>query len=248
ACCTCATLLSAVPCVTSSSEKPLPDNRQLDCCGRVICHDCIQACTFWQKNPRFLSYCPYCPTSGPSLLTSRRRGRDGARHEKKENAMEATGKQKQGEPVLDQPPPPYTALSPSTCPSTIQDVREEVIIHHLRHTHPQDTLQSLALQYGIPPAVLRASNNLPLGADHLLAARHTLLIPARHCRNPTNRSPFPPEDSESLARKTAIRRWMVACKEANYDMALVYLDEAGYDLDEAVGRYMADTEWEARHP
>jgi hypothetical protein len=161
--------------------------------------------------------------------------------------------------MLPLPPPPYTPLpclsasnpnqhQQSVVDSPSQDVREEVIIHHLRHTHPQDTLQSLALQYGIPPAVLRASNNLPLGADHLLAARHTLLIPARHCRNPTNRSPFPPEDSESLARKTAIRRWMVACKEANYDMALVYLDEAGYDLDEAVGRYMADTEWEARHP
>jgi hypothetical protein len=41
ACCTCASLLAAVPRVSASSEKPLPDHRQLDCCGRIICGDCI---------------------------------------------------------------------------------------------------------------------------------------------------------------------------------------------------------------
>ena len=41
ACCTCARLLSAVPRI-SATEKPLPDDRRLGCCSRVICSDCIQ--------------------------------------------------------------------------------------------------------------------------------------------------------------------------------------------------------------
>jgi hypothetical protein len=39
ACCTCATLLSRVP-RYSDAEKPLPDDRQLECCPRVICGNC----------------------------------------------------------------------------------------------------------------------------------------------------------------------------------------------------------------
>jgi hypothetical protein len=41
---------------------------------------------------------------------------------------------------------------------------------------------------------------------------------------------------------------MVACKEADYDAAVVYLEESGYDLDEAVGQYLEDAEWEREHP
>jgi hypothetical protein len=41
---------------------------------------------------------------------------------------------------------------------------------------------------------------------------------------------------------------MVACKEADYDAAVVYLEESGYDLDEAVGQYLEDAEWERAHP
>jgi len=44
ACCTCATLLSAAP-RFSETEKPLPENRQLPCCARVICGYCIHACS-----------------------------------------------------------------------------------------------------------------------------------------------------------------------------------------------------------
>lgn len=40
ACCTCAALLAAVPRASCSSEKPLPDDRLLDCCGRIVCSDC----------------------------------------------------------------------------------------------------------------------------------------------------------------------------------------------------------------
>lgn len=49
-------------------------------------------------------------------------------------------------------------------------------------------------------------------------------------------------------RKNKIRRWMVACKEHDYDVALMYLDGADYDLEEAVQRYKDDEEWERNNP
>ncbi|KAK3952718.1 hypothetical protein QBC32DRAFT_340623, partial [Pseudoneurospora amorphoporcata] len=64
ACCTCATLLSSVPRFIPETEKPLPDDRRLSCCGRVICGNCTY------NNPRFRSYCLYCQTPSPSSSSS----------------------------------------------------------------------------------------------------------------------------------------------------------------------------------
>lgn len=42
ACCTCAALLSEIPPQYDlESEKPMAQDRRLDCCGRVICAKCI---------------------------------------------------------------------------------------------------------------------------------------------------------------------------------------------------------------
>lgn len=41
---------------------------------------------------------------------------------------------------------------------------------------------------------------------------------------------------------------MVACKCASYDVAELYLAQAGGDVGEAVERYLADEEWERAHP
>lgn len=49
-------------------------------------------------------------------------------------------------------------------------------------------------------------------------------------------------------RKAKVRRWMVACKVSEYDVALLYLEQAKYDLDLAVGSYMEDEKWEKEHP
>ncbi|GAB1320533.1 LysM domain-containing protein [Madurella fahalii] len=274
ACCTCATLLSAVPLV-SSTEKPLPENRRLECCGRTICGDCIQ------NNARFRSYCPYCQTSGRSPLVSR--PRDKHREVESEEDEQSNPAAVPSPPPYSTlstststntkapdppypPPPPYSASPPASHPPISERQKQQqlqqhqpqppdepsqqkdYIVHHLRHTHPVDTLPSLSLRYGIPIPVLQQHNNLPQGAD-LLAARRTFLIPKAHCAhpNPTSLSPHPPESPDEIARKITIRRWMVACKEADYDMALVYLEEAGYDLDEAVGRYVEDEAWEREH-
>lgn len=56
------------------------------------------------------------------------------------------------------------------------------------------------------------------------------------------------EGEEEEARKAKIRRWMVACKCAEYDVAELYLEQAGHDLASAVERYLADEEWARAHP
>ncbi|KAL1837553.1 hypothetical protein VTJ49DRAFT_3656 [Mycothermus thermophilus] len=315
-CCTCASLLSAVPQMSASSEKPLPDKRHLDCCGRIICGACTST------NPRFLRYCPFCQTSGrcpPQGDRPLERARSAK--EEEESRVEAE---------TDNPPPPYSASPPSSpapCPpsptlspppytvspsssppspprlaerealakephsrpqtktttspkanapptppplstSTAQAPPPGYILHHLRHPpHPSpDTLASLSLAYGIPSSILRAHNHIPPDADYLLAARHTLLIPTAYIttsKTPSTTtattttttgqtisslSPDPVEDPTSRARKTALRRFMVACREPDYDAARVYLEESGWNLDAAVGRYLEDVAWEKEHP
>ena len=41
---------------------------------------------------------------------------------------------------------------------------------------------------------------------------------------------------------------MVKCKVAEYDVAVLYLEQANYDLDMAVGVYEDDERWEREHP
>ncbi|KAK4044027.1 hypothetical protein C8A01DRAFT_43186 [Parachaetomium inaequale] len=295
ACCTCASLLTAVPRVSSSSEKPLPDDRRLDCCGRTICGACIH------RNTRFLSYCPYCQTSGQSPLSSRLKTR---RRRSEEPEPESEPDSESDPPPYSAiaqtlnpterpvPPPPYTP-SPSLPPSapqlpsnpkqqqqpppekqTEKQPAAGYTIHHLRHPpHPSpDTLLSLSLQYGIPLPILRQHNRLPNGADYLLAARNTLLIPTAYITTTTTTTtpnPNPSDDGGSASatsgisaslsphpiaspaereRKIAVRRFMVACKESDYDTAVVYLEESGYSFAEAVQQYREDAEWEGAHP
>ncbi|KAK4137381.1 hypothetical protein BT67DRAFT_414630 [Trichocladium antarcticum] len=285
-CCTCATLFSALARV-SSSEKPLPENKQLDCCGRIICHGCIQACR--PSNPRFLSYCPYCQVSGRSPLAHRLKDRPRGREPTSTPAttldpppystvapaiISPPGTPATRPDLTDSsyPPPPYppspvtTATATTATPSrpNPQDNQPPAaptphpttsITHHLRHTHPHDTIPSLSLCYGIPAARLRRHNNLT--SDHLLAARQTLLIPTPNpspnpspnpAPNLSSLSPHPVEDAAERQRKTTVRRWMVACKEADYDVAVVYLAGVGYDLDAGVRRYWDDERWVGGHP
>ncbi|KAK0646033.1 hypothetical protein B0T16DRAFT_457997 [Cercophora newfieldiana] len=255
ACCTCATLLSAVP-RFSEAEKPLPENRVNSCCGRVICGQCLHACPFDAfhglifRNYRFNSYCPYCQTKapGPSVLD-----RDPPPYSAVVAA--STG--------IPSPPPYYplaatTTLQPSKNAGSSSDPEKAALaesvdgndepaedtLHFLDHNH--DTVTSLSLRYGVPADALRRVNSL--GSDHLLAGRRTVLIPGDYYRGGVSLSPRPVEGEEEEARKAKIRRWMVACKVSDYDVAVFYLEQAGYDFDDAVEAYLADEAWERDHP
>jgi hypothetical protein len=41
---------------------------------------------------------------------------------------------------------------------------------------------------------------------------------------------------------------MVACKASEYDVAVFYLEQAGYDFSAAVDTFFADEAWEREHP
>ena len=118
-------------------------------------------------------------------------------------------------PVVSDEPPAYSALNApvslkekdqsSPCPA-------EDVLHFLNPV--EDTLLSLSLRYGVPQDALRRKNSL--FADHLLAARRTILIPGEFYKGGVSLSPEPMESEEEEIRKAKIRRWMVSCKVSEY--------------------------------
>ncbi|GAW19175.1 hypothetical protein ANO14919_086590 [Xylariales sp. No.14919] len=231
-CCTCATRLAEVP-RWGESEKPFPRDRELECCSRAICGRCIH------DNPRFISYCPYCQISQtddvlpPGLKDT----------PSYTDSTDASADFKS-------PPPPYTPYYTDRqpqCPldekAAPQDVTCEDTLHFLNHAH--DSINSLSLRYGVPSFALRRANNI--SSDYLIAGRRTIIIPGQYYKGGVSLSPSPVEGEQEERRKAKIRRWMVACKVHEYDVALIYLEQAGYDLQLAMDTYFADEEWERRH-
>lgn len=106
-----------------------------------------------------------------------------------------------------------------------------------------DTINSLSLSYKVPVSVLRQHNSL--FSDSLLAARKFLLIPHTHYTGPALSTPPDPEEEE---RKNKVRRWMVATKCAEYNVATLYLKGSDWNLDIAIDSFQADEQWEKEHP
>lgn len=214
-----------------------------------------------QGNNRFAHYCPYCqvstapsplppglrePPSYTSLPTTRQKF-----------ASSAAGGDGNGP---SEAPPPYspTASPPSSGPPRVPgpassggsssekrpDDPPPDTLHFLHHPH--DTIPSLSLRYGVPAPVLRAANSLP--SDHLLPARRTVVIPGSHYPAGVSLSPRPPRGEDDEARTSKVRRFMTSCKVHDYDLALLYLEQAGYDLDDAVERWRDDERWERENP
>lgn len=222
-CCTCATRLAdtKVP-YSTESEKPICFDRLLDCCGRTICASCQY------ENARFQSYCPFCQiASGSNPLPDA-----GLRLPPEyENIAKRVGDREN-----EQPPAYSTAsgLGSNEPPATVD------VVHFLSET---DSMLSISLAYQVPVAVLRAHNGVY--SDGLLAARKWLLIPRTHYQGPSLSSPPDPAEEE---RKNKVRRWMVATKCPDYDIACLYLKGSGYDLEIAVEAFRDDERWEKEHP
>ncbi|KAM0799675.1 hypothetical protein BDR22DRAFT_855051 [Usnea florida] len=237
ACCTCATMIS--PQYDEKTEKPILLDRRLECCGRITCGKCIN------DNPRFATYCPFCQVSfGASSLP----------HDP--NDPPAYSPPPSPRPTHDalaappdcEEPPAYSTLNVFTpehktdLPSS--EPQAEDVLHFLDPSN--DTLLSLSLRYGVPQDALRRKNGL--FADHLLAARRTILIPGEFYKGGVSLSPKPMESEEEEIRKAKVRRWMVACKVSEYEIALLYLQQSDYNLGLAVEAYMADEKWEKENP
>ena len=108
-------------------------------------------------------------------------------------------------------PPAYSSIRPLTPPkdkiASLEPPAEDVL-HFLDPS--QDSIPSLSLKYAVPQDALRRKNGL--FADHLLAARRTILIPGEFYKGGVSLSPKPVEGEEEEIRKAKVRRWMIACK------------------------------------
>jgi len=119
----------------------------------------------------------------------------------------------------------------------------EDVLHFVK---PNDSIQGLALAYGVPIHVLRKTNNI--FSDHLIQGRKTLLIPGEYYKGGVSLSPQPLEGEEEEVKKNKTRRWMMACKVAEYDVALLYMKQSDWNLDAAIEAYREDERWEKEHP
>jgi hypothetical protein len=195
ACCTCASLLTSIPpTYDEKTEKPTQYERRLECCGRAICARCIT------DNPRFATYCPFCQVSSvPSSLPQ------GLRDPPAYSPLN-------GEQAGDDPPP-YAANDARQHLSDKKGDNEEAAPDVLHFVDPNnDSVASLSLRYGVPAEALRRTNGLY--ADHLLAARRTILIPGEYYKGGVSLSPRPLEGEEEEIRKGKLRKFMVGCKVA----------------------------------
>lgn len=73
-------------------------------------------------------------------------------------------------------------------------------------------------------------------------------MPGEYYKGGVSLSPRPVEGEDEERRKAIVRRWMVACKVAEYDVALLYLKQVEYDLELAIEVYKDDEKWEKEHP
>ncbi|WPH03545.1 Hypothetical protein R9X50_00642500 [Acrodontium crateriforme] len=221
------------------AEKPLLPGRQLECCGRSICARCLN------QNKRYETYCPYCQiTTHPSILPQGLR--DPPAYTSLQNNHSPAS---QSQPLDDRynthdRPPAYTPLSTHNTSSEKSPLHEPApdVLHFLT---PSDSILSLSMAYNVPITALRKANNV--FSDHLLPGRRTVIIPGEYYKNGISLSPRPIEGEEEEAKKNKVRRWMVACKVAEYDVALLYLQQADWTLDAAVEAYREDERWEKEH-
>lgn len=184
-----------------------------------------------QKNGRFATYCPYCQiTSAPSLLPQRLRDPPAYTSVPSTHATTAN---------LSTAPPPYTPAADSKGADPEKSLAHDAL-HFLDHEH--DSIASLSLRYGVGASVLRRRNNIT--SDNLLLGRKTILIPG----GGVSLSPRPVEGEEEELKKSKIRRMMTSCKIVQYDIALLYLEQSGYDLGAAVDSYLEDDVWEKNNP
>ena len=113
--------------------------------------------------------------------------------------------------------------------------KEFGVQHYVRK---DDTINSLGLAYQIDPATIRKENHI--FQDHLLQARSFVVIPGAS----RSLSESPGEGEE---RKVKLKRFMLATKCTDYDMAQTYMNECEFAVEEAVLRYKADSQWTREH-
>ncbi|TGO16532.1 hypothetical protein BTUL_0027g00630 [Botrytis tulipae] len=213
------------------------ENRRLSCCGRIICGECIEG------NERFGSYCPFCQVRSAETADNLVAASTPSNKPPSYESLHSSGSDSRTSP----PTYSHTLYSKSEAQPQSQSKTEpqsEDILHFL--SHATDSMTSLSFRYGVPIDVLRKKNGIT--SDHLLLARKTILIPGEWYKGGVSLSPRPVEGEEEERRKSCVRRFMVGCKVSEYDIAVLYLEQANYDLELAMGIYKDDERWEKENP
>jgi hypothetical protein len=149
-------------------------------------------------NPRFQHYCPFCQiATGPSALPP-------------QGLRDPPTYSPPDEQHADDELPPYSAHNTLHPPPEKSEPNAPDVLHFVDQNN--DSILSLSLRYGVPADALRRTNNLY--ADHLLAARRTVLIPGAYYKGGVSLSPRPLEGEEEEIKKTKLRKFMVRCKVA----------------------------------
>jgi hypothetical protein len=102
--------------------------------------------------------------------------------------------------------PPHTPPEQSHDPEKVEDTPD--VLHFVDPTN--DTVDLLSIRYDVPASILRKTNGI--FADHLLAARKTILISGEYYKGGLSLSPRPIDGEEMDLKKNKIRRFMVSCK------------------------------------
>ncbi|KIW05060.1 uncharacterized protein PV09_04215 [Verruconis gallopava] len=251
ACCTCAALLSSIPPnYDEKTEKPVARHeRRLDCCVRAICARCTT------DNPRFQTYCPFCqislmPTALPQGLKDPPPYAPPADDLDGEEGYESSIPDSMFTSTYSELPQ-YSDLYQR--PQWLSEKQSQVGEDVLHFVDPvNDSVNTLAIRYGVPADAIRKKNGI--FQDNLLAGRKTILIPGEYYKGGISLSPQPIDGEEEELRKSKIRKWMVACKvhdvppKYRYDVAILYLKQADYNLDAAIRTYKEDEEWAEKNP
>ncbi|TGO79785.1 hypothetical protein BELL_0023g00280 [Botrytis elliptica] len=214
------------------------ENRRLSCCGRIICGECIEG------NERFGSYCPFCQVRSAEAVNN---SVAASAPSDKPPSYESLHSSSESNPRPS--PPTYSPALDSKSQALPQlesktEPQSEDTLHFL--SHATDSMTSLSFCYGVPIDVLRKKNGIT--SDHLLLARRTILIPGEWYKGGVSLSPRPVEGEEEERKKSCVRRFMVGCKVSEYDIAVLYLEQANYDLELAMGIYKDDERWEKENP
>lgn len=105
-------------------------------------------------------------------------------------------------------PPAYESLDRAGHQTAVKAEGPDVV-HYIK---PQDSVSSLAVQYGMPAQDLRQRNQLHTDAQ--LWAHKMVMIPRKYCPDGVSRSANPIDSPEDEARKLRIRRFMLTCHVA----------------------------------
>ena len=119
---------------------------------------------------------------------------------------------------------------------------QEATVRHA--VQPHDTIQGVAIRYGVSVADLRRWNNLLLGGN-VIQQREYLVIREPQRVSVANAAAGP-RPFEPYRKMLAEFQRLTKC--TSQEESFVYLSESQWELKEAMLRYQADLDWERNHP